>query len=141
MNFYGEVAVAPTGVDWGTLTPGVDFGVSTKQSISSVVYIANGNFDKKVKSAGTWTGGSNNATLDATGVCSSAQQFALKADDTATLGSAVLVDTAGVIIDNTGTQTTEAGVEVTTNNLWLKLASTFNSDTYSGVITYMTANR
>jgi len=53
----------------------------------------------------------------------------------------VLVDSVGVIIDNTGTETGEGGAEVTTNNLWLKLASTFNPDTYSGVITYMIANR
>ena len=90
-----------------------------------------------MKSNASWGGSSS---LDSTGACASPDEFALRADDTATLGTAELVDTSGVIIDNTDGQTTEDGDEVTANNLWLKLASTFSAGTYnSGVITYIIA--
>ncbi len=137
MAWYGEVTVGPASVDFGLLSAGTDFGASTIQSVSSVTYITNGAYDEKVKSNASW---GSSSSLDSTGVCAGADEFALKADDTAALGTAVLVDTSGVIIDNTDGQTTEDGDEVTANNLWLKLASTFTAGTYnSGVITYIIA--
>lgn len=143
MNWYGEIDVPDaTTADWGFVAPGLDFAEDTASSEAvgvTITYISNGAYDKKVKTTSPWSGSSYTATLDSTGACSSANEFALKADDTGTLSSAVLVDTSGVIIDNTGGQTTEAGDQVTTHTLWLKLASSFNSDTYSGTITYIIA--
>ena len=55
--------------------------------------------------------------------------------------SAVQVDTSGVSIDATATQTGETGNTVNTNTLWLKVASVFANDTYNGNITYIVANR
>ena len=138
MNWYGEIVVTPTSVDFGTLSPGTDFGASTMQNISEVIYISNGAYDEQMKSNASWDSPS---TLDATGACTNAEEFALKADDTATLGSAVLVNTTGVTIDDSGTITGEGGDTVTTNNLWLKVASSFTSGTYnSGTITYIIAD-
>lgn len=143
MNWYGEIDVPDaTTADWGFVAPGLDFGEDTASEEAvgvTITYISNGAYDKKVKTTSPWSGSSYTATFDSTGACSSANEFALKADDTGTLSSAVLVDTSGVIIDNTGGQTTEAGDEVTTHTLWLKLASSFNSDTYSGTIMYIIA--
>jgi len=142
MNWYGEIDVPDATVDWGFVAPGLDFGEDTASEEAvgvTITYISNGAYDKKVKTTSSWSGSSYTATLDAGGTCGSANEFALEADDTGTLSSAVLVDTSGVIIDNTGGQTTEDGDAVTTHTLWLKLASSFNSDTYSGTITYIIA--
>jgi len=143
MNWYGEISTpSPSSVAWGTVTPGTDFGDSTKKGPISITYIANGNYDQKVKTTGTWTGApSSTATLDPSGNCTNANQFALKADDAVTIDNAVLVTTSGVSIDNTGTQTGESGNPQTLNTLWLKLASGFSKATYSGTITYTIADR
>lgn len=142
MAWYGEIDVPDATADWGFVVPGLDFGEDTASEEAvgvTITYISNGAYDKKVKTTSPWSGSSYTATLDSTGACSSANEFALKADDTGSLSSAVLVDTSGAIIDNTGGQTTEAGDQVTTHTLWLKLASSFDSDTYSGTITYIIA--
>ncbi|MCX8126447.1 MAG: hypothetical protein N3E40_04860, partial [Dehalococcoidia bacterium] len=80
------------------------------------------------------------AILDASGSCASTNNFALKADDTATLASAVLITTGGVLIDDTGTITSETGDTVNTNTLWLKLADEFDKATYSGTIYFTIVN-
>jgi len=146
VNYYGEITVpGATTVNWGSMKAGTDFnGTDSQQALGvTVSYVANGNYDKKVRAGATWSGSTYTANLDDTGSCGSAQDLALRADDSATynVSTAVLVDTAGVSIDATGTQTSEAGVSVAAMNLWLKLASTFNSDTYSGTITYAIVNR
>ena len=143
MNWYGEISgLGSVTVDWGMIAPGIDFAdAGANEAISATVtYVANGAYDEKVSSGATWTGGAETATLDPTGAVTNPDEFALKADDTATLGSAVLVDTTGVAIDDTGTQTNESGGQVSTNNLWIKLASTFAKETYTGTITYIVAN-
>jgi hypothetical protein len=218
MNWYGEVSVPSATVNWGTVSPGTDFGGTNSQQalVVTVTYVANGAYDEKVKSSATWNGssyavvsgthdggqnqamltdsgadfvtagvaagdivhnttdgssgtitavtattvtatlagGSDNdwdngdaysitvyqATLDSSGNTSSRNQFAIKADDSATLGSAVLVDSTGVAIDISGVQTSEAGDGEPSNNLWLRLANSFAKDTYSGTISYIIAN-
>ena len=143
MNYYGEILVPSTTVNWGTLTAGTDFtaGVAQKALGVTVNYIANGNFNKLVASSATWTSSSPTATLDPGGVCGTADQFALKANINATLSTSQLVNTTGVSIDSTGVRTQEVGVNVATNNLWIKLASTFDAAAYNGTITYSIVNR
>lgn len=143
MNWYGEISgLTGVTVDWGTIAPGMDFGdAGAQQSVSATVtYVANGAYDEEVSSDATWSGTTYSATLDPTGATANADEFALKADDTANLSSAVLVDTSGVTIDASGTQTTESGDQVSTNTLWLRLSSSFNKDTYSGYIYFTIAN-
>jgi len=142
MNWYGEITVNTASVDWGSIAPGANFAGSTKQTGISVTYIANGAYDEKVAASSPWTGASGNATLDATGTCANANEFALKADDTMGLASAVLVTASPtyVAIDVTGVQTAEAGDTVTTNTMWLKLATPFTDDTYSGTSYYQIAD-
>lgn len=146
MNWYGEISgLSSVTVDWGTIAPGIDFAdAGAKQSVSATIeYICNGDYDEKVKSSATWSGGTYTANLDSSGTTNNPvvdNEFAIKSDDTATLGSAVLVDTTGIAIDNAGTQTTESGDSASANNLWIKLDSSFDKDTYSGTITYIIAN-
>ncbi|MDO8715877.1 MAG: hypothetical protein Q7J73_03595 [Dehalococcoidales bacterium] len=142
MDFYGEINVPATTVNWGVLPPGTDFtATAAKKNLGvTVTYIANGAWDSKVSSGANWIGANNTAALDPTGATAIAQQFALKADNTATLGSAILVSTLGSLISNTGTQTLEAGTGVTNNTLWIRLSSSFIKDTYQGIITYIIAN-
>jgi len=141
MNWYGEVTTAAS-VVWGEVEPGTDFnGTNSKQTGVSVTYISNGAYDEKVKSSAAWSGATYTANFDATGACTNANEFSLMADDAAAYpGGAVQVTLAGALIDDTGAQTNEdgsGGGQVTTNTLWLKLAAVFNSDTYTGTITYI----
>lgn len=134
MNWYGEVAVGPSEVNWGTLAPGATYA-ETVQNITPVTYISNGAYDEKVKTLNMSWGGATMVTTDPT----AANTFALKADDTATFANADFVSTTPILINNAGTQTGEAGVEVTANHLWLQLASTFTKGTYNGTIYYIIA--
>lgn len=139
--WYGEVSTSAVAA-FGSVTPGTGFAGDTNEVGSiSVTYIANGDYDQKVKSSATWAGTVYNATFDATGNCTNDNEFSLKAYDADTFASAVQVDTTGVSIDATGTQTGEAGNAVATNTLWLKVATPFANDTYTGTITYIIADR
>jgi hypothetical protein len=139
MNWLGEITVNTGSVNWGTLSPGTDFnGASNNQTGISVTYLSNGAYDEEIAASANWTGASTNATLDATGSCTNANEFSLKANDTYTLGSAILIKASPTydVIDDTGTQTGESGDTVATNTLWLKLSSIFMPETYSGTIYY-----
>ena len=146
MAWYGEISGVSGTVDWGTVNAGMAIGEgapSEKTLGVTVKYLANGPYDEKVKSDATWPDVPDNtadATLDEDGLTLASNAFSLKADDTATLGSEVFVTVAGVAIDESGTQTAEAGHDAADNTLWLQLASTFIKDTYSGTITYIIAN-
>jgi hypothetical protein len=145
MNFYGEITVPSTTVSWGTLTAGTDFtdGVAQKPLGVTINYIANGNYNKQVASSSTWTQTTPpaTATLDPGGTVATANQFALKANTSATLGTATLVGATGTNIDITGTRTPEAGFNYSSMNLWIKLASSFSAASYNGTITYSIVNR
>jgi len=144
MDFYGEITVPSTTVTWDTLlTPGTDFTDPGAQEAVGIIinYIANGDYAKDVRSISSWSGTSYTADLDATGNCSGAQQFALSADDDDTFADSVVIDTTGVSVDDTGTQTSESGDDVSNMNLWIKIASSFSGDDYTGTITYVVVNR
>jgi hypothetical protein len=134
MNWYGEVTVDTPSVDWGTVDLGSVFSDNPQTDIS-VTYICNGTYDQQVKSDGSWSGSGVSITLDAAGI-PGVKEFSMKADDTAVLGSAVLVSTSYVTIDS-GSQTGEAGNVESTYTLWLKLgASGIPAVTYNGTIYY-----
>jgi hypothetical protein len=143
MEWYGEVTVNTASVDWGSVSPGMDFaeGDPSEEVNISVTYLANGDYDEKVGASQNWTSVSGNATLNTT-ASPGTNEFSLKADDTSTLTSAVNVTASPTYaaIDNTGTQTDDDGEDVTTNSLWLKLGTSFNEATYTGTIYYQVAN-
>ena len=141
MNWYGEMSAPnPSSVDFGSVTPGTDFGDPTKEGPISITYISNGDYDEQVKTTATWTGDpSGTATLN-TGGSPEANEFSLKADDADSLPAGGLVDTGGVTIDDTGTLTAEGGDTAGANYLWLKLGTPFTDATYSGTITYIIDN-
>jgi len=141
MHTYGEIDVLNDSVVWDSVEPGSDFDAKGNEVTDiAVKYIANSPYDARVAASGTWTGSPKNAALDTTGAVSEANQFALKANEKSSLGNSVLVNTTGVSIDDSGTQTAEAGVTVDSNSLWLKLASGFETGRYAGTITYMIVN-
>lgn len=141
MLWYGEISTADT-ADFGGVDNGSGFANDVNEiNDVSVNYIANGNYDQRVKSDATWSGASFTADYDSTGTCNDAQEFSLMAYDSDVFGSAVQVDTVGVSIDDTGTITDELGNDVITNSLWLKIALVFSNDTYSGNIVYIIADR
>jgi hypothetical protein len=143
MDWYGEITVNTGSVNWGSVSPGMDFaeGDPSEEASISVTYLSNGAYDEKVAAEAQWDdGGSNTADLDNAG-SPGQNEFSLKADDTGTLTSAVLVDAVSTYttIDDTGTQTDDDGEDVTTNSLWLKLGTPFVDATYSGTIYYQIA--
>ncbi|GAG43479.1 unnamed protein product, partial [marine sediment metagenome] len=140
MNWYGEISTAAT-APFGDVDNDSGFADNTNEITDiSVNYISNGDYDQQVKSDAIWTGSSETADYDATGACSSGQEFSLMAYISDTFGSAVQVDTTGVSIDNTGTITDEDGDDATTNTLWLRIALVFSNDSYSGNIVYIIAD-
>lgn len=134
MNWYGEVSVNTVDVTWGSVTPGADFSDSTKQTGISVTYISNGNYLQKTSAASTWTSGSGNAALNVGG-SPGARELSIKVNDIDDLPTSALCTAypTYTTIDDTGTQTDEAGDTVTTNTLWLKLGA-LPEDTFSGTI-------
>jgi len=142
MNWYGEITVPSTTVSWGGISRGVDFGGTNSQKALGVTvnYKANGAYDEKAKSSASWTGATYTATLDSAGTCDDNNEFALKADDAAVITAAVLLDATGVTLDDTGAQTAEAGDSVANYNYWIKLAASFDSDNFSGTLTFIVAN-
>lgn len=128
MNWYGDITVNTASTAFGTLVAGTAFADATVGSIS-MTYIANGDYDEQVKVAtDAFTGGTGTVTVDVTDFDAAASnEIAFKADDTATLGTAVGVDASGATIDNSGDITEETGDTVTTNSLWLQISSTFTA--------------
>jgi hypothetical protein len=138
MNWYGEVSIDTLSVTWDPAAPGTDFGETTKQTGISVTYVCNGGYYEKISAGSTWTSGSGNADLNAGGN-PGALEISVKAWVTDNLTNAVLVPvyTTYTTIDDTGTQTGEAGDTEATNTLWLKLGTPLYADTFSGTIYYM----
>jgi len=138
MDWYGEIDVITSSVDWGTVTPGTGFANDVNEQGSiEVKYISNGAYDEEIAASTPWTdGGSNSAALDEDGT-PAANEFSMKANDADDIGTSVLVKALGTgytAIDDTGTQTAEAGDDETDNTLWLKLGTPFTDATYSGTI-------
>ncbi len=144
MNWYGEVAGLPTeAVDWGEVDPGLLFEQSPNPKTGiTATYIANGDYATTIKGT-DWTGADYTAKLDEDEVEPPAgdNEFALKANDTNTYSSAKWVKKTDVDINETGTQTTESGVYVSNNTLWLSLSESFEADVYEGTIHYGIRNR
>jgi len=137
INWYGEIVVNTASIDWGKIAPDADFSDLTKVTGISVTHIANGAYAKQVAASRSWTSDSDNMTLNMTGA-PVANEFSLKANDSADLSSAQLVTASPnyITIGNSDTQTDEHGDTVTTNTLWLKSGSPFADEINSGTIYY-----
>jgi hypothetical protein len=143
MNWYGEITV-PASVDWGEVPLGLTFENATyNPETVSIKYIANGDYFEDISSSDNWTGSGETVTLDVTGGNPPpADMFALMADNTADLGSAIIVTTLYKHINASGTITSEDGVTVNTNSLWLSLGETdITPVVYSGTIYFQIAER
>jgi len=139
--WYGEVQISTPTVDFGEVPLGSGFGTDVNKVTGvSAKFVSNGDYHTNVKSAATWTGTSNNATLDPAGDCVNPNEFALKCYHSDTYGSAYLVDATGVDCRD-GAQTLETGDSITTGTFWLKISAVFPTDSYSGSITFTIVNR
>jgi hypothetical protein len=143
MEWYGEIDITTASVNWGSVSPGMDFaeGSPSEESGISVTYVANGPYDEQVAASGTWDdGGTNTADLDNAG-SPEPNEFSLKADENGTLASAVLLDASPtyVTIDASGTQTDDDGDPVATNSLFMKLGTPFLDAVYSGTVYFKIA--
>jgi len=143
MNWYGEITV-PASVDWGTVPMGLTFENATyNPQTASIKYIANGDYFEDIKSSDNWTGSGEYVMLDVTGGNPPPTgMFALMADNTANLGSALVVTTLYKHINASGGLTGEDGVTVNTNSLWLSLCEIGIAPVlYSGTIYLQIAER
>jgi PKD repeat protein len=143
MNWYGEITV-PVSVDWGTVPMGLTFEDATyNPQTASIKYIANGDYFEDISSSDNWTGSGEAITLDMTGGNPPPTgMFALMADNTANLGSAIVVTTLYKHINASGGLTSEDGIIVDTNSLWLSLCEIGIAPViYSGTIYFQISER
>jgi hypothetical protein len=143
MNWYGEIIV-PASVDWGEVPLGLTFENTDYNPATAIVtYIANGDYYEDIRSSASWTGSGETVMLDIVGGNPPpAGMFALMADNTANLGDALIVTTEYKHINASGSLTTENGITVNTNSLWLSLGQTDIAPvTYGGTIYCQIANR
>jgi len=126
MNWYGEVADVSASAAFGIVAPGSDFTDNTVGSLSAT-YIANGAYDEEAKVASdAFTGGTGTVVVDVIDQnASAANEIALKASDDSTYGNSEGLDASGVTLDDSGVITTESGDTVATNQLWLKMNSSW----------------
>jgi len=143
MNWYGEVTIDLTTIDFGSVALGVVDDPSPNFVLTN---IANGNYKLNLKADSTWTGGSTawQLSLDTIDENPGDTELALEADDDATEADAQLVTDAYVLFVGHGSDagpTDEDGDDVSTNTLWLSLGSTgIVADAYSGTIYYQISN-
>ncbi|HEX7363711.1 MAG TPA: hypothetical protein VF366_00865, partial [Dehalococcoidia bacterium] len=144
MNWYGEITVNTPSVDWGEVPLGLTSDNTTyNPETVSIHYIANGNYYEDIRSE-DWTSGGETVTLDETGIDPPAfpGMFALKADDTAVLGNAIIVSASYNHMNDSNGLTAEDGVSIETNSLWLSLsASGIMPGTYTGNIHFQIVSR
>jgi hypothetical protein len=141
--WYGQITVSTANIDFGTVNVNTGFADNVNEVTGiTLTTISNGDFWGQAKSSATWHGANplNSADFDDTGACANPNEFSLKVWCDDTFGSAVQVTIAGANI-TTMTQTTETGMQRTEITLWLKIASVFPIDTYSGTVYFMVANR
>ena len=138
--WYGEIQVNTANVNFGAVALGSGFGADVnKVTDISVTFISNGDYNEEKSASATWTGTSHTATLDPTGNCVNAGEFALKGWISDIYGSAQLLDATGVHC-GVGTQTAETGDTHPAQTCWLKIASVFPVDVYSGTLTFLICN-
>jgi hypothetical protein len=145
MNWYGEITInPPLLVDWGEVPLGLKFEDAPNFKTVSIKYIANGDYYEDIESSATWSGDGQTVGLDVTGINNPAPpgMFALKADNTAVYGDALVVSTEPKHINASGRLTGEAGVTVDANSLWLSIGETDIAPvTYSGAIYYQISDQ
>jgi hypothetical protein len=138
--WYGEIQVNTANVNFGAVALGSGFEANTNKVTGiSVTFLCNGDYEEEKSSSATWTGASNIATLDPTGNCVNSGEFALKGWLSDIYGSAQLLSTIVAHIGY-GTQTDETGDVHTTQTFWLKIASVFPVDVYSGTLIFSICN-
>ncbi len=135
MNWYSEITNLTATADFGTVPLGC---TGSPSSAVSATYISNGAYDEQIKTDTPWVGQTSSGTISlyTSGTGPGQTQFALKADDDATVADAVQVLSASyTTIDNSGTQTGESGDTQTNNYLWLWLGSTgIQNEEYQGTV-------
>jgi hypothetical protein len=144
MNPYDEIVLGTTSLAWGMVSPGLAFTDPPNPKQITVKYIANGGYNKYISSS-NWAGVSHTAVLDNDGAASIIDHFALQAS----LDSTHLVTSAtpyGALMDNTDGLTLEEGDNYSPTaaehaTMALKLAPTFESDSYQGYIYYYIITR
>jgi hypothetical protein len=139
--WYGQVNVLTANINFGEVALGSGFAADVnKVAGPSVNWISNGNYYVNLKSSATWTGTSNIATLDPNGNCVNANEFALKTYYADIFGSAILLNSTGVRMRD-GVQSPDAGTTIAGGVFWLKIATVFPVDVYSGSLTFVIVNR
>jgi hypothetical protein len=150
MDWYGEITMNTTAVDWGTVPLGLTFqtdaGNGNPQTGISVTYLANGDYYEDVNSSENWTGETSLEIVALDGFGGNPpfadSQFALQGNRTSDNTTWVTVQTSYNHIYSNGTITSETPAPVANNTLWLSLsAAGITPDKYDGEIHYQIANR
>lgn len=159
MDWYGEIIVpASTTIDWGSVQTGMDFGLangsgavpSTLSGPSTMVYICNGDYSDGVKVTSdnlTWETSALNAVTLKNTHADAANTFSLKvikgsSIETLTNAITVLENSYTAFTSETGSITTESGMEDGNYHVYLSLSDNITyPGTYTGAINFVIANR
>jgi hypothetical protein len=143
MNWYGEITVdSPALVNWGEVPLGLTSdNLTYNPKTVGIHYIANGNYNENIRSE-DWAGSGESVTLSTGDPPALSGSFALKANDIDELGTAISVTDSYNSTNNTRGLTTEDGITVDSNSLWLSLSQTGIAPVvYNGQIYYQIAQR
>jgi len=151
MNWYGEITInPPLLVSWGNVPLGLLFQDAPNPKSISISYISNGDYFEDIESSTTWQNPAppapptESVTLDEIGNNPPGESmFSLKADNTAVYEDAIVVKSIQYQhINASGSITSEAGVAVNSNSLWLSVGPEgIYPVTYSGAIYYQISDR
>ncbi len=140
--WYGETTVLTGTIDFSEVAIPSGFGADVNKVTGvQVKYVVNGNYSVQIKSSAAWTGVTNIATLDSTGLSAAGATFSIKTFYSDIYASAILLDSVPTTIRANGTQTLETGYTTTTGTFWLRVTSPFPTDVYHGTITFTIINR
>jgi hypothetical protein len=135
VSWYGEISVATSSINWGSMATGTD---NVQSAAISATYKANGTYDQQVSASATWTGPAT-IGLNAAGTPGDAQ-LSIRANDAASEGDAVQVSTSYQSFDS-GVMTIEDGNTETSNYLWLTLGDTgIPAGQYTGSVFFKIVN-
>ena len=142
MEWYCEVE-SPEQVQWGNLRAGIDYNdFGSKQRISGIRYIANGDYIEQVRFDNNWNDsqGESEAVLVQDPI--NDNEFSLKINSIDDLDTAKQIPSDGsfLVTDGVNEPTDHNGTIKDEYHIYIKLSEQFDTGNYTGNITFGIAN-
>ena len=141
MDLYTEIASYPDSVNWGNVSPGMEFGDGdpSRENIGTFTIVSNGLWELSVRSAESSWGGLS-ALGDPNGIYANEFLVGYSFNPLHTMGSFYYLGTTsqaiGFPMEGWGEFTVETGLNTPPLYFWLRLHSTFESGLFNGNIVF-----